>query len=184
MAYLAVMPFKPRHIASGRQRAGIERQVGAAVDPTPSARSVFVDKSLASASSSSNPYAAVLEPSPDPRRMRPILSLRGCVTSQSGGCSSVTTRYRDKNPPAQHRSCPQRLLVTRGRFRCQRVHRPGRARRRFTARPPGAQTGVVRSFRATPGLQHRSPRRPHRRSTPRLRRYGCPERCCAYSCVR
>ena len=87
-------------------------------------------------------------------------------------------------PLAQHRSCPQRLLVTRGRFRCQRVHGPGWARRRFTARPPGAQTGVVRSFRAAPGLQRRSPRRPHRRSTPRLRRYGCPERCCAYSCVR
>ena len=44
---------KPRHIASGRQLTSIERQVGAPGDPTPAARSVFADKSLASASCSS-----------------------------------------------------------------------------------------------------------------------------------
>src|ERR1019366_7202247 len=54
---------KRRHIASDRQLTSIERQIGAAADPTPSARSVFGDKSLASATCSSNPYATVLEPS-------------------------------------------------------------------------------------------------------------------------
>src|SRR5450759_2774001 len=73
---------KRRHIASDRQLTSIERQVGAPADPTPSARSVFGDKSLPS-EGLIRPVRSGPRTQSDPRRIGPDLNLPGRARSQA-----------------------------------------------------------------------------------------------------